>query len=261
MFPGSFPLTAGALVGILLSGGFVYWEVGRYATPQVPESRFDERREMFAYTAGLFVGVPLAVTYAVYRTEFAAANLILALPFLAALVLGTEAAQYLLLRSHFWSGPAGPFYALGFRSSIGGILAIAIVAQFAGDPTGGALRLATIGASAVAVVALEVAGALMSLKPEPTFEARRGGAGSGAAIGAVGFLLLGFGALGGAVAGLAGALLLLGGAAFLYVRLRPRLDRVPPLGGAPAPPLPSTPPTYGRTERPPPDRAGPGPRS
>jgi hypothetical protein len=53
-------LSLGAVAGVLLSAGFIWVEVGRYATPQVPETLFDERREIFAYTAGLFIGVPLA---------------------------------------------------------------------------------------------------------------------------------------------------------------------------------------------------------
>ena len=62
----SLPLSLGALVGVGLSGGFVWWEVGRFAVPQVPVSLFDERRELIAYTAGLFVGVPLAVAFLLF---------------------------------------------------------------------------------------------------------------------------------------------------------------------------------------------------
>ena len=40
----------------LLAGGFVYWQVGRYAAPQVPVTLFDEKREVYAFVIGLFMG-------------------------------------------------------------------------------------------------------------------------------------------------------------------------------------------------------------
>jgi hypothetical protein len=46
------PLAVGGFIGVLISGAFVYWEVGRYAAPQVPRSRFNEPRALWAYTAG-----------------------------------------------------------------------------------------------------------------------------------------------------------------------------------------------------------------
>ena len=49
-------LTLGAVVGVLLSGAFLYWEVGRYAEPQVPVTLFDERKELFAYTTACSSG-------------------------------------------------------------------------------------------------------------------------------------------------------------------------------------------------------------
>jgi len=61
-------LSIGAVVGVLLSGGLVYYEVGRFATPQVEETRFNERRAIFAYTGGLFVGVPLAIFLLLFLT-------------------------------------------------------------------------------------------------------------------------------------------------------------------------------------------------
>src|SRR5208283_3550709 len=64
-------LTLGGLVGVALSGGFVYWEVGRYSTPQVPQTLFDERKEVTGYTVGLFVGVPLAVAYILFVDSMA----------------------------------------------------------------------------------------------------------------------------------------------------------------------------------------------
>lgn len=252
-------LTVGALVGILLSGGFVYWEIGRFATPQVPVSRFDERREMFAYTAGLFVGVPLAVAFVLFRTELAGAAVIGALALLAALVAGTEISQLLLLRSRFWKGAAGPFYALGFRAAIGGILALAVVASYLGGRPTLSLPLATIFVGAVALVALEAAGALLSLGPAPASGRRGGTPWSGAAVGAIGFFLLGLGPLEGGVFGLVAALVVLFGAGTVYVRLRPILERIaaPTPPGPPAPAeTPSLPSAYGRAPRSPGD---PGP--
>jgi hypothetical protein len=243
-------LTIGALVGILLSGGFVYWEVGRFAEPQVPVTRFDERREMFAYTAGLFVGVPLAVAFVLFRLELASAALIGALGILAALVAGTEGSQLLLIRSRFWSGAARPFYALGFRAAVGGIFALALVASFLSGPIALGFPLATVAVSAVALVALEVAGALLSLRPDPTSGLRGGGPWSGALVGAVGLFLLGLGPIAGPPAALAAAVIVLLGSALVYLRLRPFLDRV----AAPVPPpvaVPTGPPSaYGRTEEP-----------
>ncbi|HTP54581.1 MAG TPA: hypothetical protein VML94_06470 [Thermoplasmata archaeon] len=243
-------LTIGALVGILLSGGFVYWEVGRFATPQVPVTRFDERREMFAYTAGLFVGVPLAVAFVLFRLELAGAALIGALGILAALIAGTEGSQLLLIRSRFWSGEARPFYALGFRAAIGGILALALVASYLSGPVAVGVPLAAVAVSAVALVALEVAGALLSLRPDPASGLRGGGPWSGALVGAVGFFLLGLGPIAGPDASLAAAAMVAVGSALVYRRLRPFLDRVAVPPPPPTPTAPGPPSAYGRTEEP-----------
>jgi len=110
MSTGEFSLAIGGFVGIALSGGFIWWEIGRYATPQVPATLFEERREIFAYTAGLFVGIPMAVSYLLYITSMANLALPGAILFLAVLIAGTEAAQYFLLRTRFWgSDESGPF--------------------------------------------------------------------------------------------------------------------------------------------------------
>jgi hypothetical protein len=253
-------LTIGALVGIVLSGGFVYWEVGRFAEPQVPVTRFDERREMFAYTAGLFVGVPLAVAYVLFRLELEVAALLGALALLAGLVAGTEVAQLLLARSRFWGGEARPFYALGFRAAIGGILALAIVSSYLGGPFVLGVGLATTVVSAFAVIALEVAGALLSLRPAPSSGLRGGGPWSGGMVGAVGFLLLGLGPIAGAIPALAAALLVFLGATVVYFRLRPLLGRVLPPTPPQAPSAPTAPPAYGRTGSPLPGSSRPGQR-
>jgi len=86
-------LSIGAVVGVLLSAAFVWVEIGRYATPQVPETLFDERREIFAYTAGLFVGIPFAIIYILYQFSMGNGALPGALIFLALLVGGIEIAQ------------------------------------------------------------------------------------------------------------------------------------------------------------------------
>ncbi|MGP8078313.1 MAG: hypothetical protein ACLQD8_06870 [Thermoplasmata archaeon] len=245
------PLTVGALVGILLSGGFVYWEVGRFAEPQVPVTLFDERREIFAYTAGLFVGVPLAVAYVLYLYELTTFHALLgAVALLVALVAATEIAQILLLRSRFWAGSARPFYALGFRAAIGGILSLAaIVAAYLFGSIAPGWPLATVAVSAVALVALEVAGALLSLRSDPS--TRRGGGSpwSGALVGGIGFFLLGLAQLDRGPEGLAAAVVALFGATVVYYRLRPLLDRVGVAAPGPAPSRPDGPSAYGRTER------------
>ena len=239
-------LTIGAVAGILLSGGFVYWEVGRFAEPQVPVTRFDERREIFAYTAGLFVGVPIAVAYILLLLELRVGSLAGTIGFLGVIVAVTELSQGWLLRSRYWSGPAGPFYALGFRAAIGGIVALAIVGSYFGgspiDPLGTALAVV----SAVAVVLLEVAGALLSLPTDPSPGRARGGPWSAAAIGAVGFFMLGLGSVAGEPTAIVAAFVILIGAATIYGRLRTWLGAIPPPGAEVPPTPPVTPSAYSR---------------
>jgi len=248
--PASLPLSLGALVGVLLSGGFVWWEVGRYATPQVPVTLFDERRELFAYTAGLFVGVPLAVAFILYFDSMENAALVGALLFLALLVGGGELAQWALLRSRFWGpGESGPFYALGFRAAIGGILALALVSQYFATVSLTGEGIVLVVVQAAAVVGLEVAGALLSLRPRPGSGRVGGGPVSGAIFGAIGFFLLGIGTIGGEAAAFVGAFAALLGAGWSYRRLRPMLATIPPPSRGPPPTPPGgTPPSYGRTD-------------
>jgi len=105
-------LTFGAVVGVVLSAGFVWYEVGRYAAPQVPVSRFDERKEMIGYTAGLFVGIPFAVALLFLLSSLPLGELGGVAVYLGVLIGGTELAQWLLLRSvYFGSDGSGPFYA------------------------------------------------------------------------------------------------------------------------------------------------------
>jgi len=243
-------LSVGALVGVLLSAGFVWWEVGRYATPQVPETLFDERREIFAYTAGLFVGVPLAVAYVFYDTSLVNGALPGALLFLAALVGGAEVAQWALLRSRYWGrDESGPFYALGLRAGIGGIVALAVVTQYLGVPavTADGVALALLGA--VAVLGLQIAGALLSIRPRPGGSRTRGGPIPGALFGVLGYFLLGVGALGGVSAAFLSVILVAAISAFLYRNLRSSLAVIPaPSRGTPIPGAEAA--AYGRTRPP-----------
>ncbi|HTZ61843.1 MAG TPA: hypothetical protein VMC82_04310 [Thermoplasmata archaeon] len=249
-------LSIGAVVGVLLSGGYIYVEIGRFATPQVPETLFDERREVFAYTAGLFVGIPLAIAFLLLLASMANGALPGALIFLAALVGGTELAQWALLRSHYWGGGAsGPFYALGYRSGIAGIFALALVAQYLDGGSVAWDGVLLVLLESFAVLVLEVAGALLSLPPSEASGRKGGGPIPGAVFGAVGFFVLGIGALSG-IAGpeaeataFAAALVALAGGALVYRRLRPLLAEIPaPSVGLPPPPR-STTPLFGRTDR------------
>jgi hypothetical protein len=241
-------LSLGGFVGVLLSGGFVYWEVGRYAAPQVPTTLFDERRELFAYTAGLFVGVPIAVAYLLFVTALGNGALPGALLFLALLVGGGELAQIFLLRTRYWgTGASGPFYALGFRAAIGGIVALALVAAYLGGPTIGALGLSATLLDAVAVVGLEVATSLLSVRVGGSSARREGGPWSGLLLGLVGFFLLGLGPLGGVVTELGAPLVAILGAVLAYARRRPILEEVPPPTGGVGPRPAEALGSYGRT--------------
>ena len=249
-------LSAGAVVGVVLSGGFVYVEIGRFATPQVPETMFDERREVFAYTAGLFVGIPLAIAFLFFLDSMSNGALLGAVLFLAALVAGTEAAQWALLRSHYWgSSDSGPFYALGYRAGIAGIFALAVIAQYLAGVSVTWDGVVLVLVEAVAVLALEVAGALLSLPPSATAGRKGGGPLTGAVFEAVGFFVLGVGALSGVGSAeaetvtYAAALVALLGGVLVYRRLRPLLSAIPaPSAGAP-PPAREAPTAYGRTDR------------
>jgi hypothetical protein len=240
-------LSIGAAVGVILSAGYLYVEVGRYATPQVPVTLFDERREIFGYTAGLFVGIPFAVVYILYILAMDNGALPGALLFLAILVGGTELAQWALLRSRYWGrGASGPFYALGFRAAIGGIISLAIVAEYLGGPTLTWYGVVLVLLQSMALVALEVTGALFSLPPGGA-EGRTGGGPLPAGIfAAVGFFLLGIGPLAGEAGSFGGAVLALLGALYLYRRLRLRLALIPAPSAGPKVELPEEPTTYGR---------------
>ncbi len=248
-------LSLGGLVGVALSGGFLYLEIGRYATPQVPATLFDERKELAAYTVGLFVGVPLAVTYLLFALWLSTAALLAALVFLLALVGGTELATWLLVRSRYWgSEPSRPFYVLGFRAGVGGIVALAIVAAYLGAPSITLLGTVEALVAAVAAVALQAGGGLLSLRRPASRGRPGGGPGPALVVGAIGYFLLGLGPLGGTTTALGGPLVALLGGALVYTRLRPILGEVPPpsAGGRSAE-EPSPPRAYGRTTEPSPE--------
>lgn len=250
----SFSLTIAGALGIVLTGGYLWWEMGRYTTPQVVENRFDERRMIFAYTVGLFVGVLLSLPWLLYLAAMTNAALIGAFTLLAVLVLATELTQWVIRQTHYWGkGPSFPFYAVGLRAGIGAILILALVGQYLSVPTVTWDGVSVVVLQAIAIVALEVTGALLSL-PVTARGIPRSGIGllSGALISGIGLFLLGFNAFGGEIVGGSAAAVALIGSVYLYLRLRVILDRVPPpsLAGAP-PPLP-TEGRYGRKDRGPP---------
>lgn len=225
----------GGFVGVLLSGAFVYWEIGKFAEPQVPRTLFDERKEMFAYTAGLFVGVPIAFAFLLFLSSMTAGFVLTGLVEAAAVVLGIEVAQGLLLRSaYFGSGRAGPFYALGFRAGIGGILILAAVAGVLGGSAVGALAVAAVLVESVALLQLEVAGALLSIRAAPGSQRIGGGVVSGALVSGVALYFLGLGDYLGEVPGLIASAIVAAGMSWVYLRLRdPILKRVRPPTDAP----------------------------
>jgi hypothetical protein len=243
-------LTLGAVAGVVLSGGFLYLEVGRFAEPQVPVTLFDERKELFAYTAGLFVGVPLAIAFILFQVSMGSGALLPALVFLALLVGGDEVAQWALLRTKYWgTEPAQPFYALGYRAAIGGIISLAVVSQYLSSPTISVDGTVLVLLTSVAVVALQVAGSFLSLPSTEPGDRPGGSPLAGALFSVVGFFLLGLGSLGGEATAYVGALVALLGAILVYRRLRPSLARVPAPSAGPAPPTPERPSPYGRTAR------------
>ena len=223
-------LSLGGLVGVLLSAGFVWWEVGRFAAPQVPVTVFDERKVLAAYTVGLFVGVPLAATFLLLAASLANGALPGAALFLGGIVVGTEIAQFLLVRSRYWgAGTALPFYAVSFRAGVGGILALAVVAAYFGSVSSpSAIGIGTALLMAGALVALEVAGGLLSLVRQGSAVVRRGGPLAGGIFGTVAFFLLGVGPTAGVLGAVAAPLVILGGAWLTYRGRRGMLAEVPP---------------------------------
>jgi hypothetical protein len=223
-------LTFGAVVGVVLSAGFVWYEIGRYAAPQVSASRFNELKEMYAYTAGLFIGIPLAVALLFLLSSLPLGEIGGVAIYLAALVGGAEFIEWLMLRSiYFGSDGSGPFYAVGFRAGVGGILVLAIVAQALTSPALSVESLAVALAQSVAVLALQISGGVLSLPPVVKSRSARGGPGAGATFSAVGFFLLALGPAFGSEGGFGAAVLVAAIAVWMYARIgRATLDRVRP---------------------------------
>ena len=65
-------LTYGGIIGVLIGSFSWYWRWGGTRLPKYPRRSFTKRKEFYAYTAGLFVGVPLAFPWLLLLT--AAAN-------------------------------------------------------------------------------------------------------------------------------------------------------------------------------------------
>ncbi len=173
-----------------------------------------------------------------------------ALIFLALLVGGIELAQWGLLRSSYWGRTeSAPFYALGYRAAIGGLIALGVVSEYLGASsiTVDGVVLAVL--EATAIVGLQVAGALLSLRPKPGSGRTSGGPLSGAIFAAFGFFLLGLGPLGGEVSAFLGAGIAFLGALLVYRRLRSTLASIPPPSAGPPLESVKTTETYGRTRR------------
>lgn len=223
------PVTFGALVGLPISGAFVYLEIGRYATPQVPRTLFNERKEIWSFTLGLFVGVLLTFLFFLLTLSLRAGGFPGTVVSLVTLVAVVEGAQLLMARSvYFGSDASIPFYALGYRAGAGGLLGIGAVAVAVsnGTPTAEALGVAVL--EAVAFVLLLEAGGIQSTPRGPPTSRVPGSVGRAAILEGIGFFLLAFGAASGvggaAVAGVAIA----GGSAGLYLSRRHFLGEIRP---------------------------------
>ena len=192
--------------------------------------------------------MPLAVAFLLFQISMGNGAVPSALLFLGLLVAGDEVAQWALLRTKFWGRePARPFYALGYRAAIGGIISLAIVADYLSAPTITIDGTGLVLLESVAIVMLQVAGSFLSL-PSTTPSERVGGSPvAGGLFSAIGFFLLGIGFVGGEATAYAGAFVALLVAVLVYRRLRPALAHVPAPAAGP-PPKPSDKPlAYGRT--------------
>jgi hypothetical protein len=229
----AFALTIAAGVGIILTAVYVMWELGHFTTPSVAENRFDERREIFAYTAGLFIGIVLVVPFLFYLTYFSYGTLYPTLVYLVVVVILAEVAQWAVQRTHYWGhGPSFPFYALGLRAGFAGLLITGLVAQYLqGSVT---IEGATVvGLESLAILWLFVTSALLSLPADPVAGRTGGGPVSGGVILAVGLFLVGFNVFAGPLVGAVAAVIALVGALYLYARLRHLLERIRPMPPGP----------------------------
>lgn len=232
-------LEVGGFLGVLLSAGFVYFEVGKFAAPQVPVSRFNESKVLAAYVVGLFVGLPLALVWIFFEVSLARGNMISAVIDVVLLAVGGELAQTVLLRTHFFGHTtAGPFYALSLRAGVGGLLTVGTVSEYMSGPVT-PLGLALAVTQSVALVLIQVAGGLRALLPVRTAGSVIVQRAASLFLLLVLFLLDALGQVYGPEYGLAGAVLAIGGASFLYWDARPTVlapSRPPPEATPPATP-------------------------
>ena len=214
-------LTIGGVVGVALSAAFLYFEVGRYAAPQVPESYFDERREFFAYTAGLFLGIGLVAPWLFLLTAVAGGAYISAFLDIAIIVIGTEVVQWFILRTrYFGSDRAGGFYVLGLRSGMTAILILGLVTQYIGGPSVNVEGVGVMLLACIALLSLEVAAGLLAVPRSPTRPMARGSPIRGGLVSALGLFLVALGWTTGGAFGIAALAIALVGTFFLYVRVR-----------------------------------------
>jgi hypothetical protein len=217
----TFGLEVGGFLGVLLSAGFVYFEVGKFAAPQVPVSRFNESKALVAYVVGLFVGIPLALVWIFFEVSLAGGNAVSAIIDVVLLAVGGELAQTVLLRTHFFGfTTAGPFYVLALRAGIGGLLTVGTIAEYLGG-TVTPLGIALAGVQSVALVLIQVAAGLRALLPVATASSVIRQRGASLFLLVVLFLLTALGEFYGTLYGLAGAALAILGAVFLYWDARP----------------------------------------
>jgi hypothetical protein len=226
-------LEIGGFLGVLLSAGFVYFEVGKFAAPQVPTSRFNESKALAAYVVGLFVGVPLALVWIFFEVSVAGGNAISALIDVVLLAAAGEVAQTMLLRTHFFGfTPADPFYALSMRAGIGGLLTLGTIAEYLGGKVT-VLGIALAVAQSVALLLIQVTAGLRDQLPVPTASSVLRQRLAALFLVIVLYVLTALGEYYGVLYGLAGAALAIAGAAFLYWDARPTVlapsrPRAPP---------------------------------
>jgi hypothetical protein len=235
----AFGLEVGGFVGVILSAGFVYFEIGKFAAPQVPTSRFNESKVLTAYVVGLFVGVPLALVWIFFEVSVAGGNALSALIDVVLLVAAGEVAQTLLLRTHFFGfTPADPFYALAMRAGIGGLLTLGAISEYlAGRAT--PLGIGYAATQSVALVLIQVTAGIRGQLPVPTSSSVLVQRLASFFLVLVLYVLAVFGEYYGALYGLVAAALAIAGAAYLYWDARPTVlapprSRSPPTPASPA---------------------------
>jgi hypothetical protein len=228
-------LEVGGVLGIILSAGFVYFEVGKFAAPQVPTSLFNESKALAAFIVGLFIGVPLAVVWIFFEVSLAGGNALSALIDVVLLVLGGELAQMAVLRTQFFGFTAAdPFYALSLRAGIGGLLILGTIAEYmAGTVTPVGITVAVT--QSVALLLIQVTAGLRALLPVPTASSVLRQRLASIFLQLVLFLLTALGEYYGALYGLVGAGLAIAGAAYLYWDARPTVLAPPRPRGPPKP--------------------------